>query len=62
MGKDRVISVLCRRDGIPRQHAEYLVDEVIRLMEEANFAPFECEEIMMNELGLEMDYIFDLLL
>lgn len=55
------IEVLCRRDGITVKEAKALVSEAILRMAEANYDPEECEDIMAEVLGLEMDYIFDLL-
>lgn len=57
---NRVIKILMERDGITREEAEELVSET---REEilASDRIFEAEEIMMNNLGLEMDYIFDIL-
>lgn len=59
---DRVIEILCRRDGIDEGEAQALIGEAIKQMEEVQYEPFACEDIMANVLGLEPDYIFDLLL
>lgn len=61
MGRQRIVDILCRRDGIAPHEAHDLIDEAIRQMEEASFDPDECEEIMADILGLETDYILDLL-
>ena len=37
------------------------VQEVRNMMEDCVFDPEECEQIMMDELGLEPDYIMDVL-
>lgn len=62
MGHGRIASILCRRDGISREEAAERIKETVELMEAANYDPIECEDIMAEELGLEVDYIFDLLL
>ena len=62
MGHKRIADILCRRDDCTMEEAMELIQNTIELMEEANYDSFECEDIMMNELGLEVDYIFDLLL
>lgn len=47
------------RDGLTKQEAEERVDEVREMLSESD--PWEAEDILMDELGLEMDYIFDIL-
>lgn len=55
--------ILMERDGMDEFEAQELIDEV---REELNFAmennDYElAEDIMYGDLGLEMDYIFDLI-
>ena len=58
-----VVDVLMERDGLTKQEAKQQIDEVREMMEDA----IECgdytevEDIMYSELGLEMDYIDELL-
>ena len=47
-----------RRDELTRQEAEESIAEVRELMIEN---PDDAAEILMDELGLEMDYLFDIL-
>lgn len=61
MGKLRIVEILCRRDGCNRGEAVERIEETIRRMEEVNYDPLECEDIMAEELGLEPDYVMDLL-
>jgi hypothetical protein len=61
MARKTLVDILCNRDGCNIDEAEERIDETLRLMEEANYDPEECEEIMAEELGLEPDYIIDLL-
>lgn len=61
MARDRIAAILCRRDGITFKEAEELIKQTIEEMEACNYAPCECEDIMMTNLGLEPDYIFDLI-
>lgn len=61
MGRERVISLICQRDGCSAKEAEKLIGQAISEMEGCGYDPDECEDIMMNTLGLEMDYIFDIL-
>ena len=60
---NRVVKILMERDDMTRKEAESQVNEVQELMEEAistgNYD--EAEDILADELGLEMDYIFDLI-
>ena len=53
-----VVKILMKRDGMTKEDAVALVEET---SEEIMMNPDEAEEIMMNNLGLEMDYIFDIL-
>ncbi len=57
----KVAEILCRRDGISVEEAERQVSEVREAILSCNGNYSEAEEIMLNELGLEMDYIFDIL-
>ena len=57
---NRVVEILMKRDGISEDEARALVretrDELIMLDN-----PFEADEIIENYLGLEPDYLFDIL-
>ena len=54
-----LVKVLMNRDGMTQADAEQRVDEVRELFADAD--PWEADDIIMDELGLEMDYIFDIL-
>lgn len=54
-----LVKVLMRRDGMTQAEAEQRVDEVREILADAE--PWDAEDIIMDELGLEMDYIFDLI-
>lgn len=58
----RIIKILMERDGIDEDEARELVDEVREMMADCEYDPTECELIIAEELGLEPDYVFDLLL
>ena len=53
-----IIEILMQRDELTRQEAEEAIEEVRELMIEN---PDDAAEILMDELGLEMDYLFDIL-
>ena len=57
---NRIIKILMERDGMSEQEARDLFketrDEILMLND-----PFEAEDIMSEYLGLEPDYIEDLL-
>lgn len=57
---NRIIKILMERDGMSEQEARDLFketrDEILMLDD-----PFEAEDIMSEYLGLESDYIEDLL-
>lgn len=58
-----VVKILMNRDKMSQLEAENYVDQVREMLYEAatrgNY--IECEDIMYNELGLEPDYLIDLL-
>ena len=56
--ENSVIEILMRRDELTEQEAEESIAEVRELMIEN---PDDAAEILMDELGLEMDYLFDIL-
>ena len=58
---NRIIEVLCHRDGISVKEAAARVKSVQEQLADANYDYDEVEDIMANELGLEMDYVMDLL-
>ena len=61
---NRVVAILMSRDGMTQEEAEHLVNQVRREINEvAEEGDYDAaEDIMYSELGLEMDYIFDILL
>ena len=59
--KSEVVEILMKRDGLSRREAQDRFNEVREMIQECNFDPFETEDILIGELGLEMDYIFEFL-
>lgn len=57
--KNKVVRILMERDGMTRAEAEETVEEVREMISEAD--PWEAEDIIADELGLELDYIFDII-
>lgn len=61
--RNRVVRILMHRDGITEEEAVSLVEhtasEIYDAIEGTNC--MEPEDIMMDELGLEPDYMFDIL-
>jgi hypothetical protein len=57
-----IVKILMERDGLTEEEAEERVDEVREMFEDCEYDSTECELIMAEELGLELDYVFDLLL
>lgn len=55
---ETVIQILMERDELTRSEAKAMVEETIDLMLSN---PWEAEQILMDELGLEPDYIIDLI-
>lgn len=58
-----LVRTLMERDGVTRDEAERMVNEVREEILEAVYDGdySEAEDIMLSELGLEMDYIYDIL-
>lgn len=62
--KDRVIKILMSRDNMTLQEAKQLVIECRDALLEANNNPNSdilADEIIMDYLGLEPDYFFDIM-
>ena len=59
--KNKVVDILMKRDDMSRREAQDRFNEVREMIQECNFDPFETEDILIEELGLEMDYIFEFL-
>lgn len=58
---NRVVKILMERDGLTKQEAENIISEVADMIMECNGDYSEAEDIMYSELGLEMDYILDII-
>lgn len=56
---NKVISILMRRDSLTEAEARALCDECLDVMEAENFV--DGDDTMREILGLEPDYIFDLM-
>ena len=55
---NRVVEILMERDDMTEDEANDLLDEVRDMILENSDS---AEDIVLDELGLEMDYIFDIL-
>lgn len=58
---NRVISILTMRDGNTQAEAVLRVEEVRKMIEDCNYDPDETERILSEQLGLELDYLVDIL-
>ena len=58
---NRIVEILVRRDGITATEAQSILNDVREMFKECGYDPDECENIMQSELGLEPDYIIDVL-
>ena len=58
---NRVVKILMERDKLDRHLAENRVKEVKKLIADSSLDYSEVEDIIQSELGLEMDYIIDLI-
>ena len=57
--QNEVIRVLMERDEMTKEEAQERLDEVREMIAFAE--PDEVEDIIADELGLELDYLFDIL-
>lgn len=57
----KIRDILCRRDGMTPEEAQALIDQTIEEIHATNYDYEEVINIMMSNLGLEGDYILDLL-
>lgn len=56
---DSVTEILIRRDGLTESEANDLIEETRELLLTSD--PFEADQIMADQLGLEPDYILDII-
>lgn len=56
---NKVVEILIKRDGMTKTEAEELVSEVREELLASD--PIEADDIMLDMLGLEPDYIMDIL-
>ena len=56
---NKVVEILIKRDGMTKTEAEKLIDKTREELLAAD--PFEAEDIIAGYLGLEPDYIMDIL-
>ena len=61
--RNRVVRILMHRDGLTEKEAVSRVEDTASEIYDAieGTSCMEPEDIMMDELGLEPDYIFDIL-
>ena len=55
--QNEVVRILMERDGMSKAEAQERFEEVSEMLAEAD--PWDVEDILADELGLEMDYLFD---
>ena len=58
---NKVVEILVKRDKNTELEAIGRIKEVRQMMKECNYDPEECESLVMDYLGLEMDYIDEIL-
>lgn len=57
---NRVVKILMKRDGLSKKEATKLVEDTRDELLECTSMD-DADEIIMNNLGLEPDYIFDII-
>ena len=58
---EKVIQILMRRDGLSHGEAEEIIRSCLHTIYMNLDDPCECEEIWMEETGLEVDYLMEVL-
>lgn len=58
---NKIIEILIDRDNLTEKEAIDILNNVRQQISDINYEPIETEQIIMDELGLEMDYIMDIL-
>ncbi len=62
-GKEKIVDILMRRDGLTREAAwselEYVRSELMEAVEGRSGE--DPEDVLVYELGLEPDYLFDII-
>lgn len=61
-GKSRVIRILMKRDGMTQDEAAALLDDVLNMVYDSIANGDDAEDIWMDELNLEPDYLMDCLM
>ena len=59
---ERIIQILMRRDDLTHKEAEEVVNNALDMVYANLDHPSECEEIWMEETGLEVDYLMEVLI
>jgi len=59
--QSKIRDILCKRDGMTPEEAQELIDQTIEEIHATDYDYEEVIDIMMSNLGLEGDYIIDLL-
>ena len=60
-GMCKIAEILMKRDGISKNEAEEIVSEAREAIMDCGGDYEEAENVMYGDLGLEMDYLMDLL-
>ena len=58
---NKIIEILMKRDNLTKEEAINLINETRKMLYDCNLDTDKAEDIMYSQLGLEMDYIMDIL-
>lgn len=58
---ERIIRILMERDDLTHEEAKEVVQNALDMVYANLDHPSECEEIWMEETGLEVDYLMEVL-
>lgn len=60
-GISNLEAVLMKRDGLTLYEARKQINHVRQMFMDCNYDADRCEQIMYDELGVELDYLFDII-
>ncbi len=58
---NKIVQILMNRDDLTEQEATELLDECREALADCNYDPEESIDIIQDYLGLEPDYVLDIL-
>lgn len=60
-GISNLEAVLMHRDGLTLYEARKRINNVRQMFMDCNYDADKCEQLMYDKLGVELDYLFDII-